>query len=287
MARNLDLTALRAFVVVSECGSVTKAAGMLHLTQSAVSMQLKRLEESLGVSLFDRSGRSLNLSRHGEQLLGYGRRILELNDEVWGRMTAQEFEGTIRLGVPSDIVYPHIPSVLKQFAADYPRVKVDLISSFTSVLKDQFARGEVDIILTTENGLEEGGETLNAERLVWVGAPDGSAWRRRPVRLAFEYNCIFRSHVQSALDKVEIMWEMGVESESTRTVEASISADLAIHACLEESGNSIYEVIKHGGELPILPVVQVNMYVANVPSQAMINALSDMIRMRYVRSKAA
>lgn len=287
MARNLDLTALRAFVVVSDCGSVTKAAGMLHLTQSAVSMQLKRLEESLGVSLFDRSGRTLNLSRHGEQLLGYGRRMLELNDEVWGRMTAQEFEGTIRLGVPSDIVYPHIPSVLKQFASDYPRVKVDLISSYTSVLKEQFSRGEVDIILTTENGLEKGGETLIAERLMWIGAPGGSAWRRRPLRLAFEYSCIFRSHVQSALDKADIKWEMGVESESTRTVEASISADLAVHACLENSGLNFYEVIKHGGELPMLPVVQINMYVADAQSQDMINALRNMIRMRYINSKAA
>lgn len=287
MARNLDLTALRAFVVVSECGSVTKAAGLLHLTQSAVSMQLKRLEDALGLPLFDRSGRTLSLSSHGEQLLGYGRRMLELNDEVWGRMTAQEFEGTIRLGVPCDIVYPHIPSVLQRFSADFPRVNVQLVSSYTSVLKEQWARGEVDIILTTERALDAGGEVLTSQPLVWVGAPGGSAWRRRPLRLAFEYRCIFRTHVQDALDKAGIKWEMGVESESTRTVEASISADLAVHACFGVAGLPHSEVIRHTGELPRLPNFQVNMYVGEGPSHDMICALADMIRMRYAESKAA
>jgi DNA-binding transcriptional LysR family regulator len=80
--RNLDMTALRSFVAVTEHGGVTRAAGMLNFTQSAVSMQLKRLEETLGVSLFDRSNRRIELTASGEQLLGYARRIVELNDEA-------------------------------------------------------------------------------------------------------------------------------------------------------------------------------------------------------------
>ena len=287
MARNLDLTALRAFVTVAEMGGVTRAAGQLHLTQSAVSMQLKRLEEALDAPLFVRAGRSMHLTTHGEQLLSYGRRMLELNDEIWGRLTVPEFEGEVRLGVPSDIVYPHIPAVLQTFASDYPRVKVQLQSSYTSVLKEQFRRGELDIILTTEGALEPGGRTIHQAPLVWVGAPGGCAWRQRPLRLAFEYACIFREMVQAALDRSGIAWEMGVESESTRTVEASISADLAVHACLEGSMAPHAEVIRHGGALPVLPSLMVNMYVSTGPASGIAEALGQMIEDRYSLAQAA
>ena len=157
MARNLDMTALRSFVAIADCGGVTRAAGYLNLTQSAVSMQLKRLEESLDCRLLDRTSRTIALTASGEQLLSYARRMLELNDEVHARLTAKEFEGEITLGVPHDIVYPSIPQVLQQFHANYPRMRVILVSSFTMQLKEQFARGDCDMILTTEDELGEGG----------------------------------------------------------------------------------------------------------------------------------
>ncbi len=281
MARNLDLTAMRAFVTVAECGGVTKAAAMLHLTQSAVSMQLKRLEEALGHPLYSRVGRGLVLTGQGEQLLSYGRRMLSLNDEVWGLMTKQDFEGELRFGVPHDIVYPHIPNVLQTMAADFPRVKVQLSSSYTANLKEQFDRGALDLILTTEAELDQGGETLSSARLIWVGAPGGSAWRQRPLRLAFEYACLFRAPVQAALDDAGIRWEMGVESDSSRTVEASISADLAVHACLEGSAPPHMEEIRHGGALPELPDLKINSYKTDGPASAMASILADMLRERY------
>ena len=136
MPRNLDLTALRSFVAVLETGGVTRAAQQLHLTQSAVSMQLKRLEESLGQPLLDRAGRGVAPTAQGEQLLAYGRRMLALNDEVWSRMTDKAYEGEILFGVPSDIVYPHVPSILRRMDREYPRVRVKLISSYTIKLKE-------------------------------------------------------------------------------------------------------------------------------------------------------
>ena len=129
MIRNLDLSALRSFVTAAEAGGVTRAAHRLNLTQSAVSMQLKRLEEAMGLPLIDRSGRSIALTPEGEQLLGYGKRIIALNDEAWGRLTGSAFEGEIAFGVPHDIIYPHVPQVLSAFAAAYPRVKVQLTRS--------------------------------------------------------------------------------------------------------------------------------------------------------------
>ena len=112
--RNLDITTLRSFVAVADAGGVTRAAGFLNLTQSAVLMQLKRLEEMLDLALLDRSGRGVSLTPAGEQLLAYARRMVELNDEIYARLTMQDWEGEIVLGVPHDVVYPVIPRVMKK-----------------------------------------------------------------------------------------------------------------------------------------------------------------------------
>ncbi|MDR7125869.1 LysR family transcriptional regulator [Pseudotabrizicola sp. 4114] len=281
MARNLDLTALRSFVAVADAGGVTRASGFLNLTQSAVSMQIKRLEEMLGVEVLDRSGRQVALTAAGEQLLGYARRMLALNDEVMERLTRDPHEGEVVLGVPHDIVYPVIPQVLQHFARSFPRMKVSLISSFTRVLKAQFGRGECDIILTTEDGVDPGGVTLAELPLVWVGAPGGVAWKGRPLKLAYEHNCIFRQGVQAALDRAGIAWQMAVESDSTRTIEASVSADLAVHTVLAGSEPPYVERISHGGTLPDLKRMKVNLYVADPAHSPAVLEMAAMIQRAY------
>ncbi len=287
MARNLDLTALRSFVAVAETGGVTKAAHQLHLTQSAVSMQLKRLEESLNQPLLDRSGRGVALTNQGELLLSYGRRMLALNDEALARMTDDAFEGEIRFGVPCDIIYPNIPSILQRFDRAFPRVRVNLYSSYTSKLKSKIESGELDLILTTEDECGPQGETVCMQRLVWVGAPGGNAFRARPLRLAFERDCLFRPWVQRALDERGIAWEMAVDTRATRTVEASVSADLAVHAMLESAVSPHLEPISHGGTLPDLPSTRINMYRAQNAKGALVDVLEEMVRTAYGRMAVA
>ncbi len=291
MIRNLDLTALRSFVAIADAGGVTRAAGFLNLTQSAVSMQIKRLEDMLQVEVLDRSGRRVALTAAGEQLLGYARKMLMLNDEAFGRLTHNNFEGEIVLGVPHDIVYPNIPQVLQRFNRDYPKMKVTLLSSFTRSLIEQFGRGECDIILSTEDGRGEGGETLTELPLVWIGAPGGQSWRQRPLRLAYEYRCIFRQRAQAALDAAGVTWEMAVESDNTRTIEASVSADLAVHTMLAGTEPQHLERISHGGSLPELARMKVNLYVADPVHSPAVSALADLIRsaftLRTVRPAAA
>ncbi|WP_457645135.1 LysR family transcriptional regulator [Profundibacter sp.] len=281
MPRNLDMTALRSFAAVAEAGGVTKASGFLNLTQSAVSMQLKRLEESLDLKLLERSGRGVVLTGAGEQLLGYARRMLALNDEVFGRLTNQAYEGEVTLGVPHDIVYPAIPQVLQRFAAEYPRMNVRLVSSYTKGLRKMFERGECDMILTTEDTLEAGGETLMTLPLIWIGAPNGTAWKSRPLRLAYEHACIFRAGVQKKLDEAGIPWEMAVESDSTRTIEASVSADLAIHTVLEGMEPPYVEKIQHGGALPDLTTKQINLYVSDLAKGQAIEDMAEFVRQAY------
>jgi len=281
MIRNLDLTALRSFVTVAETGGITRAAQQLNLTQSAVSMQLKRLEEMLGLPLLDRAGRGVALTAHGEQLLGYGRRILALNDEVITRMTQPGYEGEVRLGVPTDIVYPQMPRVLRRFDREFPRVKVHLVSSYTTKLREMLDRGEIDLILTTEDAPDPEGEALSVRRLLWVGAPEGTAWRQRPLRLAFERQCMFRPWAQRALDEAGIPWEMAVDTLATRTVEASVSADLAIHVMIEDAGSPYLAPVPHGGALPDLPQSHINMLRARNAIGVPVDALAGMLRQAY------
>ena len=183
--RNLDITTLRSFVAVADTGGVTRAASFLHLTQSAVSMQLKRLEEMLGVELLDRSGRNIGLTAAGEQLLGFARKMLSLNDEIITRLTDQAFEGEVTLGVPHDVVHPVIPMVMQRFNVQFPRVKVNLCTSNTRDLKMDFDQERFDLIVTTETAAGAGGEAIHQMPLQWIGALGGQTWRQRPLRIGF------------------------------------------------------------------------------------------------------
>ncbi len=281
MARNLDLTALRSFVTVADAGGVTKAAGILNLTQSAVSMQLKRLEDGLGVSLLDRSARQIGVTAQGEQLLSYARRMLALNDEAYQMLTAQDYQGEITLGVPHDIIYPYIPPVLRKIAADFPRMQVKLVSAPTKSLREMFDRGEVDLIVTTEDQPGTGGETLVTLPLMWVGAVGGQAWRNTPLPVAFCRKCIFRPGVLRRMDEADFKWNMVVESDLDNAVEAVVSADLAVFAVIKGVYPRQTEPVPHQGALPDPGETQIVLYVQSKddPVQA---ALYDMIRQSYL-----
>ena len=279
--RNLDITTLRSFVAVADNGGVTRAAGFLHLTQSAVSMQLKRLEELLGLQLLDRSGRTIALTASGEQLLAYARRMVSLNDEVIGRLTDQVYEGEIVLGVPYDIVYPAIPQVLQRFNAAYPRVRVQMVASNTRQLKEQFGKGECDLILTTESASNDESETLAERPLRWIGAPGGSAWRQRPLPMAFCRFCTFRPKAVERLDKAGISWDMVVETESDRTIEVTVAADLAVQTMIDGTEPQHLVQIDHGGSLPDLPVQKINLYGAEATGSHIVAEMSDFLRQAF------
>lgn len=259
--RNLDMTALRSFMTIADAGGVTRAAGMLNLTQSAVSMQMKRLEDMVGTPLLDRSARTIALTAAGEQLLGYARRIIALNDEAWHRLTATDYEGELQLGVPHDVIYPAVPQLLRRFAKAFPRMKVKLVSAPTRTLLAMFGRGEVDLIITTEAQCGPGGIELVELPLLWVGAKDGVAWRQRPLPVAFCSNCIFRSEALQALSAHGVEWNLTVDTDSDNAAEAAVSADLAVNVALPHNLPPHTAVLNHGGALPPLRPQKINLYV--------------------------
>ncbi|MEM7491687.1 MAG: LysR family transcriptional regulator [Pseudomonadota bacterium] len=287
MPRNLDLTALRAFATVAATGGVTRAAGLLNLTQSAVSMQVKRLEEALGVPVLERTGRGVRVTPDGERALAYARRMLALNDELLDRMHDAAPEGEIRLGVPHDIVPRAIPSVLAAFAADYPRMRVHLVSSVTSSLHEQFAAGELDVMLGTEPGPLPGGRELVRQPLIWVGASGGRCWQDRPLKLAFEERCIFRSQAQAVLDAADIPWEVALAAESSRAIDATVAADLACHVVIEGFETAELVRIDHGGALPEIGDVAITLYAAGTGRDPVRERMIELLQVAYAGLKAS
>ena len=261
------MTALRSFTAVADAGGVTRAAGMLNLTQSAVSMQIKRLEDSLGLGLFSRAARQMALTAEGEQLLGFARRMLALNDEALSRLTTASYEGELRLGVPHDIVYPAMPGILKRLAAQYPRMRFD--------------RGELDVMVTTEDRPGLHGLELARRDLVWVGAEDGVAAQRRPLRLGFKDSCLFRPAVQAILTAAQIPWEMAVEAESEQVIEATVAADLAVTARLRDALPQGLSVINVEGQLPDLGNLGICLYAAPTLTGEAADSLLQELRLAY------
>ena len=282
--RNLDLTTLRSFAAVAETGGVTRAARMLNLTQSAVSMQLKRLEEMLGIDLLQRSGRTVALTPAGEQLLHYARRMVSLNDEVYARLTANSYEGELILGVPEDILYPVVPKVLQKFHAAYPRMRVQLVTAPTFDLRDQLAASEIDLALTTEE--ESAGETLLETPLLWHGAPGGTAWRQRPLPFAQTRNCAFRPAVIRRLDAADIPWTQVIETESDRSSHATVAADLGVVALLEGHSSPQLAPIDVGDTLPDLGVFRINLHMGHGQGAPLAD-LADMVRQGFCSLRPA
>ena len=279
--RNLDVGTLRSFVTIAESGSMTRAASRLFMTQSAISMQIKRLETSLGLSVFERSAQGMKATSEGEQLLQFANQMLALNDEAMGRLTSPDYEGVIRFGAPGDVIYPHVPRILKEFSRDFPRVQLNFSSGPTVSLREQFERGLQDVVLTTEREPGPGGTIVSSQPLVWAGAEDGSAWKKRPLPLGISKNCAFRSSVMKALDDAEIDWIDIVNSTDDTAVGAMTSADLCIGVEMECAKDSARLPINHRGQLPGLPEFSIVLYCVDNPGNQLARTLADYLLRAY------
>lgn len=278
MARNLDVAALRSFAAIADTNGVTSAAAQMNLTQSAVSMQIKRLEETFGAKLLLREGRGVVMTPLGEQLLTYARRMISLNDETWMRLTNDDFEGDVSLGVPADIIYPHIPEILKRSTEQYPRIRIHLISSLTKTLKQRFKSGELDMILTTEKRAYKDSETLQVAPNIWYGARNGKAHLRDPLPISCGTNCAQKPDITRSLDKAGRAWQLVGESDCEDAQMALVSADLAVAARIRSEAN--LEPLPPG-TLPELGDVWVNMYTSAYRDTRLIEKVADVVRDVY------
>ncbi|QFU17582.1 LysR substrate-binding domain-containing protein [Microvirga thermotolerans] len=279
MARNLDVSLLRAFVAVAETGGMTAAGAVLNLTQAAVSQQIKRLEETLGEELFARDRRGMRLTGAGERLFGRAKRLLALNDEIWTEMTTPEYEGEVRLGIPSDIITTYLPTFLKGFAQSYPRVQISLHSGSSVKLRSELKAGKVDVVLATEPSCDPEGENLVMDRLVWVGARGGEAAWQRPLPVSIGCSdCAFRGPVREALLKAGIEWRSTSEVTNTSAQVATVAADIAVMAWLASTVPEGLEVLGREAGLPPLPPFTVNLYLPRDGGNHVVQELARHIR---------
>jgi DNA-binding transcriptional LysR family regulator len=234
----LDPDLLKAFVAVADHRSFTRAAAMLNRTQSAVSMQIKRLEDRLGVELLRRTTVSVELSSAGEGLLGYARRILTLNDEAVGRLREHKVEGVVRLGVMDDYGTFVVPPLLASFLAGYPLIHVEMETGLTSSMPARLGEAFDLVIAMHPEGHGEG-EFLRREQAVWAAgssqafdtqALDTQALEDQgplPVAL-YPQGCLFRKWAIEALDAAKRPWRLAFVSHSLAAVEAIAAQGLAV-----------------------------------------------------------
>ena len=282
MPHNIDTSLLRAFVAAAETRGMTTAARLVNLTQAAVSQQVKRLEEMFGRQLFERDRRGLRLTPSGERLLVRARRLLALNDEVWALMTAPDFNGEVRLGVPHDIVGPYMPPVLKSFDQAWPGVRVSLVCSTTVKLLRALARREIDLTLATECDRPANGETLLRDPLVWVGARDGRAYKRDPLPVSIgDEDCAFRPVVIEALNHAGRDWRPVCEVSNMESLRAPVEADLAVVALLASTVPNLLEALSLGAGLPPLPTFHINLHLPSKGASEVALQLSRHIREQF------
>ncbi|OLP61512.1 LysR family transcriptional regulator [Xaviernesmea oryzae] len=226
----LELDVLKTFVAIAETGNFTNAAERVHRTPSAVSMQIKKLEEMLNGPLFLRDARSVSLTTRGEVLLGYARRLLALNNEAVARFLLPDLNGSVRLGVVDDISEWVLPNVLKAFAQCYPNIMVDVRIANSATLRKMVDEHRIDIAIYNCgcDGAEDG-EILLRETLVWAGARCGSAHLRAPLPVSmWDEGCSWRSSAVSALEKSGRDYRIALLSAYTSGQKAALRADLAV-----------------------------------------------------------
>lgn len=228
--RNLDVDLLRAFVSVVDLGSFTRAAELLLRRQSTLSLQIKRLEESLGRRLLERSARRVRLTPEGEALVGDARQMLELNDRLVKRLDTPELAGTVRLGTPEDFATTHLPQVLARFAQAYPSVQLEVTCDLTLTLLSRFRQGDFDLVLVKREPERSGrGVRVWREPLVWVASPSLSPAASGPLPLVVSPPpCVYRKRATDALDRDRRRWRVAYSCASLAGQHAAVKAGLGV-----------------------------------------------------------
>lgn len=278
MAETLDIPLLRTLLAVVDSGSFTQAAAQVHRTQSAVSMQIKRLEEVVGRSLFERTGRRSALTREGQALAEYARRILQLHDEALTTISEPEISGAVRLGVPDDYISGFLPAVLSAFAESYPLVEVELHCASSRKVSRAHDAGEVDIGLVTIEMVEQECQLVRREPVIWATSRQHVVHERNPVPLAvFEPGCSFRKWAVESLDSIGRPHRIAYSSESVAGLVTTVEAGLAVTVLPRSGMPADFRELTPDEGFPVLPVVDIGLIPPRDDAGPAVHALANHI----------
>ncbi|AWK86657.1 LysR substrate-binding domain-containing protein [Azospirillum thermophilum] len=251
----LDLTLLRTFVSVVEAGGFTRAGERIHRTQSTISQQIRRLEESVGVALLSRDTRSVALTDEGERLLAYARRMLTLNDEARSMLSGErDAVETVRLGVPEDYAVDRLPRLLSEFARRNRRIRLDVRCDISVRLRAGFETGELDLALLKQEPGRPGAVSVWREPLCWAGPADEPVHREDPLPLVlFPLGCVYRNRAVHELDAAGRRWRMAYCSPNLSGIQAAVTAGLGVSVLARSAVPPGARVLGPQDGLPRLP----------------------------------
>ena len=253
-SQRLDTDLLRTFLTVARHGNVTRGAEALHRTQSAVSIQIKRLEESLAARLFRREPRGVSLTEAGECLRAAAERIVGDLDETVRTFRADPTGGLVRVGIPEEYGAEVLPTVLADFSARFPGVEVFVRCGFSVEFPEAIRRGELDLAVFADCQRFGQSDTLIRDPMAWVAS---RPWRCRdgePVPLAlFDRACAWRDVAIQALEDAGQPYRIVFSSESTAGIKAAIATGLAVGVLVRSTLESSMLVLGREHGLPPLP----------------------------------
>lgn len=278
---SFDLDVLRTFTTGIDLGSYAKAADRLGRSTSAVSAQLKKLEEQAGAPIFRKAGRGLALTEAGQTLLGYARRLLDLNDETASAVRGVELEGEVKLGLQEDFGEALLSEVLGRFMRAHPKVRVEVCVARSTELRERVTLGRIDLALIWEGGTP----ALNGERvadlpLCWIGPAQGAAGPADPPLslVLLDAPCLLRDIAESALDSAGITWRHAFTSASLAALWAASAAGLGLTVRTPIGLPASLRIIDpQEARLPALPQIGLSLYRAQTMAGPAVNRLEELL----------
>jgi DNA-binding transcriptional LysR family regulator len=278
MTAMLDVDQLRTFIAISETGSFTKAAEVVNKTQSAVSMQMKRLEERLERPIFSRDGRASKLTEDGQRLLDYARRIVKLNVETLAAFSDAELSGRVRMGVPDDYADRYLPEIMARFSRGYPAVELSVICEPSVDLLERIDANEIDLAIITNCESKRASETFRRERLLWVTSNRHSTHLEERMPLALgRPSCTWRRVAIERLEAIGRPFRVLYSSSSAGAVAAAVLAGLAVSVLPESGLRPGMRVLSASDGFPDLPSCRIGLVRNAHESSALANALAEHI----------
>jgi len=253
----LDLDQLQSFCAIADCGSFTEAARRVNKTQSAVSMQIKRLEERLGHPLLTREGRGVTLTSHGEALYERARKMLRINAEIMDEFSEEDLAGVIHFGLPDDYAVRLLPSILATFQKSHPKIVIDVNCASSQELIEGMKRGRYDVIVFTQGTNHEFGELFRIEPMFWVAAQGGRALTMDPLPIAGGNPCKWKDAATRALERVGRDYRVAFSSCNALGIASAVLTDLAVGFLPESALQPGMLAIVEDENLPRLPNAEI------------------------------
>lgn len=275
MAAPLDLDQLTTFVAIVDTGSFTRAAEKVHRTQSAVSMQMRKLEERLGKPLFQKDGRTNRLTEEGERLLSHARGMLRLNRETLAAFDDTSLEGHIRIGTPDDYADRFLPEIMARFSRSNPRVELSVVCEPSHNLVHLLHQGELDIALVTHDADKGPSEIVRREPLLWVSSANHATHEREVLPMAFgRPTCLWRQHACAALGEMNREYRILFTSFSATVIIAAVLSGLTISVLPECALRPGMRVLGEAEGFPPLPDCQIGIIRGRSSQPEIVDALA-------------